>query len=42
MRLVCRERQDRQIVAFSDEAVREYVGRDALENGFPINSTVIV
>ena len=40
--LVCRERQDGHIVAFSDESVCEYASKEALENGSPISSIVIV
>lgn len=40
--LVCRERQDGHMIAFTDEAVCEYASRDALESGSPINSIVIV
>lgn len=40
--LVCRERQDGHVVAFSDEVVSEYLSWDVLQDGSPLNSIVIV
>lgn len=40
--LVCRERSDGHVVAFSDESVCEYANWEALESDPPLASLIIV